>query len=72
MKSSKKFSIMIADDEAFECRALEIILQDSFSNIELLPSVYNGTELLQSGEKECPDIIITDINMPGLNGPDAI
>ena len=47
MKSSKKFSILIADDEAFECRALEIILQDSFSNIELLPSVYNGTELLQ-------------------------
>lgn len=72
MKSSKKFSILIADDEAFECRALEIILQDSFSNIELLPSVYNGTELLQSGEKECPDIIITDINMPGLNGLDAI
>lgn len=41
-------------------------------NIELLPSVYNGVELLQSVIREKPDIVIVDINMPGLNGLEAV
>lgn len=66
------YRMIIADDESIECRAQERIIQEHFKNIELLPSVYNGIELLQSVEKENPDIIIADINMPGLNGLDAL
>ena len=66
------YTIIIADDEKMECHGLEGILQNHFANVKLLPSVYNGTDLIASVEKYHPDIIITDINMPGLNGLEAI
>ena len=66
------YTIIIADDEAIECRGQEQILQNSFSNIRLLPSAANGTELIERVREEQPDIIITDINMPDLNGLGAI
>lgn len=66
------YSIIIADDEAIECQGQEKILQDSFSNVKLLPSAGSGAELIQAVREYKPDIIITDINMPGLNGLKAI
>lgn len=66
------YSIIIADDEEIECRGQEKILQDSFSDIRLLPSASSGEELIRAVREEKPDIIITDINMPGLNGLEAI
>ena len=64
--------MLIADDEEIECRGLEMMVQNNFKNIELLPSVYNGVALIKSAEQLQPDIIIADINMPGLNGLEAI
>lgn len=63
---------MIADDEMIECRGLERMIQNGFCDIELLPSVYNGVELIQCVEKEKPDIVIVDLNMPGLSGLEAV
>lgn len=66
------YTIIIADDEELECHGLENVLQNSFSNVRIFPSVYNSADLISSVENDAPDIIITDINMPGLNGLDAI
>ncbi len=66
------YSLIIADDEAIECRGLEMRIQNHFSNIELLPSVRNGLDFLKSVEKYQPDIAIVDINMPGLTGLEAL
>lgn len=63
---------MIADDEMIECRGLERMIQNGFSDVELLPSVYNGVDLIQCVEREKPDIVIVDINMPGLSGLEAV
>lgn len=64
--------IIIADDEAIECRALEMMIRNDFPNVEILPYAENGIDLVASVEKNHPDIAIVDINMPGLNGLDAL
>ena len=66
------YRIIIADDEEIECRALEMMIRNEFPEIEILPYVQNGIDLVASVEKNHPDIAIIDINMPGLNGLDAL
>lgn len=66
------YRMMIADDEAIECRGLERMVLNCFENVELLPSVYNGVDLIRQVTQEQPDIVIVDINMPGLNGLEAV
>lgn len=67
-----EYKLMIADDEIVERRGLERMVRALFPELILLKSVSNGTELLQSIQAEMPDIIITDINMPGLNGLETV
>ena len=62
------YRIIIADDEVIECRALEMMIRNDFPDMEILPYVQNGIDLVASVEKNHPDIAIIDINMPGLNG----
>lgn len=66
------FCILIADDEPIECIALELLLKNNFPNLNILPSVSNGIDFVASISQNCPDIVIVDINMPGLNGLDAL
>ena len=64
--------MLIADDEEIECRGLEMKIQNNFHNIELLPSAYNGVSLIKAAQELQPDMMIVDINMPGLNGLEAL
>lgn len=66
------YSILIADDEPIECIALEMLLKNNFPGLRILPSVSNGIDLAASVGRDHPDIAIVDINMPGLNGLDAL
>ena len=66
------YNLLIADDESIECRALEHKIHDMFPQISLLPCVYDGLSLLRTVQDKHPDIAIVDINMPGINGLEAI
>lgn len=66
------YKLMIADDESIECRALEHKIRYMTTEIEILPSVYDGISLIKSIEKYRPHIVIVDINMPGLSGLEVI
>lgn len=66
------YRIVIADDEAMERKVLEKMIRESCPEAELLPSVSNGIELVNSIETYAPDIAVIDINMPGFNGLDAM
>ncbi|MDO4272254.1 MAG: response regulator [Eubacteriales bacterium] len=65
-------TVLIADDEVLHCEAVEHMLDGLFPEVKVLPSVYDGLVLVQQVEKEEPDIIIVDVNMPGLSGLEAI
>lgn len=66
------YRILIADDEPIECRALQHKLEHRFPEIFHLRTACNGIDLIQKVEEYDPDIVIADINMPGLSGLDAI
>lgn len=66
------YSMIIVDDEIIEQRVLQKMVQDFCPNVELLPSVSNGAELIACLEERQPDLIVLDINMPVLNGLDVL
>ncbi|MGN0976550.1 MAG: response regulator [Faecousia sp.] len=67
-----KYTILIADDEEIERKALCLLLQKEFPEIGIVAVACNGTELVAMLQQHQPDIAIVDVNMPGINGIDAI
>jgi DNA-binding NarL/FixJ family response regulator len=61
--------VLLADDHAIVSQGLEALLQESF---ELVGSVRDGRELVAQVSQLKPDVVVTDISMPGLNGLEAI
>ena len=61
--------VLLADDHAVVAQGLEALLKDSF---DIVGVVHDGRSLLDAAETLRPDVIVTDISMPLLNGLDAI
>ena len=64
--------LLIADDEGIERRALRMQLEKAFPGIELLRDAENGLELIDAVRAHRPDIVLADIEMPGMYGLDAL
>lgn len=61
-------TIIIADDMKPICDGIEMFVRECFPNLEIIGSYYDGNDCLQAVKKQVPDIIITDICMPGADG----
>ena len=64
-----KIRVLLAEDHTVVAEGLQALLKDSF---ELVGMVHDGRALLDAAETLRPDVIVTDISMPLLNGLDAI
>ena len=62
--------VLIADDHRIFLAGLRALL-DSNDEIEVVGEAFNGQEAIDLQKQLKPDIIIMDINMPGLNGIEA-
>lgn len=57
--------VLVADDHTDTRNLLCGILQTEF---DVVADVADGLALVTAAEREWPDVIVTDISMPGLNG----
>ncbi|MEO3403288.1 response regulator transcription factor [Mucilaginibacter sp. CAU 1740] len=66
--TAPKLSVIIADDHTLFINGLCMLLQ-SEPGIEVLNVAANGKEVLQLLHgNQIPDLVLLDINMPGING----
>jgi len=61
--------VLLADDHTVVAEGLQSLLKDTF---DLVGVVHDGRALVEAVEKLRPDVVVTDISMPLLNGLDAI
>ncbi|MCR5406446.1 MAG: response regulator transcription factor [Lachnospiraceae bacterium] len=66
----EKIKVMIADDSDFVRDGMKIIL-DVDDDFEVLGAAANGSELIKLAEKNRPDVILMDIQMPEMDGIEA-
>jgi DNA-binding NarL/FixJ family response regulator len=64
---SKKIKIVIADDHQMLIDGIKSLLKEA-ENIDIVGCANNGNDALQLVEKYHPDILLSDINMPGMGG----
>jgi DNA-binding NarL/FixJ family response regulator len=62
---------ILADDHKLFCDGLERVLNDS-GHFQVLQKFYNGQTLLEKVNVHNPDLLIIDVEMPHINGFDAI
>lgn len=66
-RADKKLHILIVDDEPLARRRIEALC-GRMDNIGRIDSASGGREALDSIAKNCPDIVLLDIDMPDMSG----
>lgn len=61
--------ILLADDHRLFLEGLENLLRSEF---DLVGSVEDGLALVAAAKELRPDVVVTDLSMPGLNGIEVI
>ena len=60
--------VLLVDDEIFTIRMLQNLIHWQELGLEIIGTAANGEEAYEKTVRENPDIIISDIKMPGMNG----
>lgn len=66
------YRILLADDEGIVLNALEFIIEKNFNGKYELETAKTGLSAIETAERFRPDIVFMDIQMPGINGIDAM
>jgi DNA-binding NarL/FixJ family response regulator len=66
----RRNTILLADDHAIVTEGLARLLKDH--DFEVVGAVGNGQALLDAAKRMRPDVIVTDLSMPGLSGLDVL
>ena len=66
------YKIMLADDEGIVIDSLKFIIEKEFKDICEVQYAKTGRSVIELAESFRPDIAVMDIQMPGINGIDAM
>lgn len=65
----EKKRILLVDDE----ESIQLLYREEFEDEGFtVDSAYNGIDALAKFQKDPPDLVILDINMPGMNGIEVL
>jgi two-component system, response regulator YesN len=62
------FRVLVVDDEPVVTESLAYIIKNEIDSSIVVEQARNGREAIEKAWNLVPDIIITDIKMPGING----
>ena len=66
----KTIKVALADDHSLFREGIALLLS-RIDEVDLIFDVSNGQELLDRVDKQMPDVVLLDLDMPGLNGIDT-
>ena len=67
------FKTLIADDHPIFLEGLKCILkQKTFSFLEVVDTAVNGLQAYQKAKQHNPELLLIDMNMPEMDGPEVI
>ena len=66
------YKILIVDDEPLAVVGIRSMIESLNMDLQVIDTAGNGEDALKSMEKEMPDIILTDIKMPVMDGLEYI
>jgi CheY-like chemotaxis protein len=66
----RKIRVLLVDDHVMVRQGLRTML-DTYPDIKLVGEAANGEEAVRRVEQRRPEVVVMDINMPGINGIEA-
>lgn len=66
------YRVLLADDEGIVRDSLKLIIEKNFPGQCEIETARTGRDVIELSEEFRPDIVFMDIQMPGINGIDAI
>jgi len=70
MPTTRQTTVLVADDHAIVMEGLVSLLKEHDFNV--VGAVGDGEKLMESARRLKPDVIVTDLSMPGLTGLDVL
>lgn len=64
--------ILVADDEPIEREALQVLVRRHLPQVEIVGEAGSGRQAVELADRLHPDVILMDIEMPGLTGLEAL
>jgi len=68
----KILQIILADESRLFIDSLKVVIENRELNVKVMDTAQDSIEAVKKAEKERPDIILLDIDLPGMNGIDMI
>lgn len=66
------YSVMIVEDEMLVRMGLMVSIPWDELDLQVVAEISNGAAALEAYRKYAPDIVITDVKLPGMNGLDLL
>lgn len=71
MTESRTIKILLADDHTMFRQGLKEMLSTD-EEMEIVGEAQNGREAIELAERQRPDVVILDVEMPGMGAPEAL